>query len=126
MTKAERETFRIGLEAKRAELTGSLRKRDEIVIEKAPDALDEVQQAGERESAIRDLDRGSAMLRLIQRALACIADGSYGVCPHCEEDIAPKRIKAVPWAVFCIVCQEKADRQEIEADDTAHLFEWAA
>jgi DnaK suppressor protein len=96
------------------------------VIEKAPDALDEVQLAGERELAIRNLDRDSNMLRQIRRALARIADGSYGVCLHCEEDISPKRVNAVPWAAFCIKCQEQVDRHEIEVDDTADLFASAA
>ena len=103
-----------------------MRNRDEIVIEKAPDALDEVQLAGERELAIRNLDRDSNMLRQIRRALARIADGSYGVCLHCEEDISPKRVNAVPWAAFCIKCQEQVDRHEIEVDDTADLFASAA
>src|SRR6185437_16651366 len=83
MTKVELEKFKAILEAKQRELSGSLRNRDEIAIEKAPDALDEVQLAGERELAIRNLDRDSNMLRQIRRALARIADGSYGVCLHC-------------------------------------------
>ncbi len=70
MTKVELEKYKNILEAKQAELSGSLRNRDEIVIEKAPDALDEVQLAGERELAIRNLDRDSNMLRQIRRALA--------------------------------------------------------
>jgi DnaK suppressor protein len=120
------EKFRNTLETKRAELSGSLRNRDEIVIEKAPDALDEVQLAGERELAIRNLDRDSNMLRQIRRALGRIADGSYGVCLHCDEDISPKRIAAVPWAAYCIKCQEQVDRHEIEVDDNADLFASAA
>jgi DnaK suppressor protein len=107
-------------------LTGSLRNRDEIVISKAPDALDEVQMASERELAIRHLDRDSNMLRQIRGALARIAGGSYGVCRHCEEDISPKRVNAVPWASFCIECQEQLDRHEIEADDSVRLFATAA
>ena len=126
MTKAELEKYKNILEAKQAELTGALRNRDEIVIEKAPDALDEVQLAGERELAIRNLDRDSNMLRQIRRALARIADGSYGVCLHCEEDISPKRVNAVPWAAYCIKCQEQFDRHEIEVDDSADLFANAA
>jgi DnaK suppressor protein len=126
MTKAELDKYKSVLEAKQAELTGSLRNRDEIVIEKAPDALDEVQLAGERELAIRNLDRDSNMLRQIRRALGRIADGSYGVCLHCEEDISPKRVNAVPWAAYCIKCQEQVDRHEIEVDDTADLFASAA
>ncbi len=126
MTKVELDKYKKILEAKQAELTGVLRNRDEIVIEKAPDAIDEVQLAGERELAIRNLDRDSNMLRQIKRALARVADGSYGVCLHCEEDISPKRVVAVPWAAFCIKCQEQVDRHEIEVDDTADLFASAA
>ena len=126
MTKTDLEKFRNTLETKRSELSGSLRNRDEIVIEKAPDALDEVQLAGERELAIRNLDRDSNMLRQIRRALGRIADGSYGVCLHCDEDISPKRVNAVPWAAYCIKCQEQVDRHEIEVDDNADLFASAA
>jgi DnaK suppressor protein len=126
MTKTDLERFKNTLETKRMELSGSLRNRDEIVIEKAPDALDEVQLAGERELAIRNLDRDSNMLRQIRRALGRIADGSYGVCLHCDEDISPKRIAAVPWAAFCIKCQEQVDRHEIEVEDSADLFANAA
>ena len=126
MTKTDLEKFRNTLETKRAELYGSLRNRDEIVIEKAPDALDEVQLAGERELAIRNLDRDSNMLRQIRRALGRIADGSYGVCLHCDEEISPKRVAAVPWAAYCIKCQEQVDRHEIEVDDNADLFASAA
>ncbi len=126
MTNTELTKFRNILGTKQSELTGSLRNRDEIVIEKAPDALDEVQLAGERELAIRNLDRDSNMLRQIRRALARIDDGSYGVCLHCDEDISPKRVAAVPWAAFCIKCQEQVDRHEIEVEDTADLFAPAA
>jgi DnaK suppressor protein len=100
--------------AKQIELSGSLRKRDEIVIEKVSDTIDAVQLMGERELAIRNLDRDSNMLRQIRRALSRIANGTYGVCLHCEEDILPKRMAAVPWAAFCIKCQEQIDRREID------------
>jgi len=48
--------------------------------------------------------------------LARMADGSYGVCLHCEDDIKPKRLDAVPWTKFCIRCQEAADRHEFESE----------
>src|ERR1700756_2628917 len=126
MNQTELNKYKAMLEAKQAELSAGLRNRDEIAIEKAPDALDEVQLAGERELAIRNLDRDSNMLRQIRRALARIADGSYGICLHCEEEISPKRVNAVPWAAYCIKCQEQVDRHEIEVDDSADLFASAA
>ena len=114
MTKTELNKYKALLEAKQAELAGGLRNREGIAIEKTADALDEVQLAGERELAIRTLDRESNLLRNVRLALGRMADGSYGVCLHCEEDISPKRLSAVPWTAYCIRCQEAADRHEFE------------
>src|SRR5450759_3730567 len=114
MTQTELKNYKAILEAKQAELSAGLRKRDDIAIEKTPDAIDEVQLAGERELAIRNLDRESNLLRNVRLALSRIADGSYGTCLHCEEDISPKRLNAVPWTGYCIKCQEAADRHEFE------------
>jgi len=118
MTKTELEKFKTILEAKRAELSNAVRNRDDIAIEKTPDAIDEVQLAGERELAIRNLDRESNLLRQVRAALARIADGSYGICLHCEEEISPKRLNAVPQTPYCIRSQEAADRHEFEANET--------
>src|SRR5947208_15031977 len=124
MTQTELNKYKAVLEAKQAELSAGLRNREDIAIEKTPDAIDEVQLAGERELAIRTLDRESNLLRNVNGALARIADGSYGVCLHCEEDIKPKRLDAVPWTKYCIKCQEAADRHEFETEtgDTADLL----
>src|SRR5690348_7021425 len=116
MNKTELDKYKKILETKRDELARGLRNREDIAIEKTPDALDEVQLAGERELAIRNLDRESNLLRNVRSALGRIADGSYGVCLHCEEDIKPKRLDAVPWTKYCIRCQEAADRHEFEAE----------
>jgi DnaK suppressor protein len=114
MTKSELNRFRQTLEAKHAELAAVLRRRDDIAIEKSPDAIDEVQRAAERELAIRNLDRESNLLRNVRAALRRIDEGTFGICGHCEEEISPKRLAAVPWAPFCIRCQEAADRSEQE------------
>ena len=118
MTKSELEKYRTVLEAKKAELAANLRNREDIAIEKTPDAIDEVQLAGERELAISNLDRESNLLRNVMAALSRITDGSYGTCMHCEEEISTKRLNAVPWAPFCIKCQEATDRHEFEAAET--------
>jgi len=121
MNRTELEKHKAILEAKRVELSVGLRNRADIAIEKTPDALDEVQLAGERELAIRNLDRGSNLLRSVRGALARIADGSYGICLHCEEEIKPKRLDAVPWTKYCIRCQEAADRHEFESESAETL-----
>jgi DnaK suppressor protein len=118
MTPSDAKGFSNLLRAKEAELSGSLHWRDEIVIEQTADALDAVQLMRERDLAVGSLARDSSMLRQIRRALARIADGSYGVCLQCEEEISPKRMAAVPWAGFCIKCQEQIDRGAIIPDHT--------
>jgi DnaK suppressor protein len=122
MTKSELSKFKNVLEAKQAELVQLVRNRDGIAIEKSPDALDEVQHAAERELAIRNLDRESNLLRNVRAALRRIDEGSFGVCLHCEEDISPKRLAAVPWTAFCIQCQEIADRNS-QGDNADNLDE---
>ncbi len=110
MTKQELNKYKETLKKKEAELLRVIVNREGIEIEKSPDALDEVQHAAERELAIRNLDRDSALLRHVRAALVRVDDGEYGVCLHCEEEISTKRLNAVPWAPYCITCQEMADR----------------
>src|SRR6059058_1152508 len=118
MTKTELDNFKTILENKQDELEQIVSNRDAITIEKSADALDEVQHAAERELAIRNLDRESNLLRNVRSALRRIDDGSFGICLHCEEEISQKRIAAVPWAPFCIQCQEQADKNQEEGNET--------
>lgn len=117
MTKTELNRFKEVLETKLAELSKGVRNRDGITIEKSPDALDEVQNAAERELAIRNLDRESNLLRNVRSALRRVDDGTYGICLHCEEEVSPKRLNAVPWTPYCIHCQEMADRNQEEGNE---------
>ena len=46
----------------------------------------------------------AAMLDDVGRALAKLADGSYGTCDLCGRAIPRERLEAIPWAVLCITC----------------------
>jgi DnaK suppressor protein len=46
-------------------------------------------------------------LRLIEEALDRIKSGDYGICLSCEEPIPDKRLQALPWARYCVSCQEE-------------------
>src|SRR5437762_568778 len=118
LLKVELRKLKALLNAKQDELSRGLSNRSEIAIEKTADAIDEVQLARERELAISNLDRESNLLRGIRSALQRIDERSYGVCLHCEEEINSKRLGAVPWAAYCLKCQEIADRHKFEATET--------
>jgi len=98
------------LEAKKKELLAGGSDREEILIENAAEDFDRLQQQLNREVAIRNLDRESKLLKEVQAALNRIEEGTFGVCLRCEEDIPEKRLRALPWAAFCVPCQEAIDR----------------
>lgn len=51
-------------------------------------------------------------LNLIDQALRRIGDGTYGICESCEKPIPMKRLQAVPYAVYCIKCQEEEEKKK--------------
>ena len=115
------------LKRKEAELAHVLRERGGIAIERSADPMDEIQSASERDLAIGNVDRESTLLRDVKGALERIHDGSFGTCIDCESEISAKRLKAVPWALRCIQCQETTDRDGLErGPSTSQLLGQAA
>jgi DnaK suppressor protein len=112
MTSKELGRYREMLLNKQAELMAGLTSRDDIAIERSADQADEIQGALDRELIIRTLDSKAITLRSVAAATQRIADGTFGVCVSCDEDIGPKRLNAVPWTAYCVACQEAADREE--------------
>jgi DnaK suppressor protein len=47
------------------------------------------------------------LLREVSDALLRIDHHHYGTCMDCEEPISAKRLEAVPWARYCVTCQER-------------------
>src|ERR1700688_605477 len=109
MTKTELNRFRAVLTARVAELDRFTRNRDGITVERSADQLDEIQAASQRALAVCNLEREFNQLQNARAALRRIQEGSFGICQECDRDIHPKRLAAVPWATFCIGCQERID-----------------
>lgn len=59
-------------------------------------------------SEIRDGldDEAVGELRQVNRALARLNAGTYGICTDCGEAIDPRRLEALPFAERCISCAE--------------------
>src|SRR5260370_36720725 len=87
----------------------ALLKRDDIAIENAPDALDCIQRATERDLAICRIESDFGRLQSVRTALQRIADGTYGICFRCECEIAEKRLRAVPWTSYWLACPDSTD-----------------
>jgi DnaK suppressor protein len=116
MKTADVSEFRTLLMAKREEIVGQSLRREDIWIVQSNEQIETVQLAGQREFAARTLERQTKNLTQIDAALKRIGRGEFGICLDCEEEISPKRLAAVPWAGYCLHCQELHDAQE--ATDT--------
>jgi DnaK suppressor protein len=80
------------------------------VVGAVPDPGDESVQ-----SLIQDLDQADASrdlseLRMLDAARARMADGSYGICSSCGQDIGFERLRANPGAERCIQCQTRFEK----------------
>jgi len=49
-------------------------------------------------------------LKDIDTAISKIHNGGYGVCEMCEEKISLHRLQAKPYAKYCIICREFAEK----------------
>lgn len=56
-------------------------------------------------------ERDRTALYAIERALAKIADGTYGQCESCGEIIGARRLQARPFTALCIDCMEEQESQ---------------
>jgi DnaK suppressor protein len=68
-----------------------------------------------KESLIQQTSQRRHLVRMIEAALRRIADGTYGICVACADDIPRKRLEALPWTDCCLRCQEIAER-ELESE----------
>lgn len=82
------------------------------------DVNDQASLESERSFELRIRDRERKLINKVQDALKKIADGSYGVCESCGDDIAIKRLQARPVTTFCINCKSEMESHEKNTDNS--------
>jgi DnaK suppressor protein len=108
MDEKKLEQFKKQLLQKRLSLTDMVQRTEGYGREKEPaiqDVADMAVESYTKEFMFGKSSGDRAILQTINEALERIEDKSYGVCVHCEEPIQPKRLEAVPWAIYCLKCQ---------------------
>ena len=74
------------------------------------DIVDRANNSYNRELMFSLSDTERQMLLQVEEALRRIDEGAYGRCANCGREINVLRLQAVPWARFCIDCQELAEK----------------
>lgn len=93
------------IEERIAELTAQMQKISDDLDQPLPADLADQAIDLEDDEVLSGLGLSNQKeLRLLNDALKRIADGSYGICAKCGDDISPERLDAVPYAVTCRKC----------------------
>ncbi|MBI3298312.1 MAG: TraR/DksA C4-type zinc finger protein [Elusimicrobia bacterium] len=111
MSKSDLESIRKQLLDQRTDVIEAMRRNKAEEI--GPDTGDEADQAAA--SMDRDLrfelsDTERNTLDQIEGALRKMDKGNYGICEQCREPIEVLRLKAVPFARYCIGCQTGSEK----------------
>ena len=121
MDKRRMKTFRDRLLERRESLVSqvteaelSSRERD---LEATQDPADMAANAYTKELLISMSSNDRKLLGLIDEALTRIEAGGFGECVNCAEPISEKRLEAVPWARYCLKCQDLQERGLLNQDD---------
>lgn len=62
--------------------------------------------------SLKQLSTHRENLLKIDEALRKLKEGTYGKCEDCGEEISEKRLKVIPFAIYCIDCKEKREQLE--------------
>jgi DnaK suppressor protein len=74
------------------------------------DPADQAASEYERQSLIHRAATARQKLRTLKQALERLQQGSFGECAECGGDIELKRLAAIPWARYCVRCQDARER----------------
>jgi len=81
-------------------------------ISDLPDEMDLASSEYLQSFTFRLRGREKTFLEKIDRAIAKIEKGEFGVCESCGEEISPKRLEARPETNLCIKCKEEQEHDE--------------
>jgi len=118
MDKKKLETFKKRLEERQQELRKIVSRTEQdgraADSENAQDIADKAANSYTKEFLFHQSNNERQLLAMVEGALDRIRTATFGQCISCGEEINAKRLEAVPWTRFCIACQEKLERGQLE------------
>jgi DnaK suppressor protein len=109
------------LQAKSRDLRASMSVQSAAQVvtrtERASDEGDMSQQSNEEWILLNRNRLELKLLREVEEALSRVGTDEYGVCRECGEEISAKRLAAVPWAKFCVTCQDLMSQRRARGEE---------
>ncbi len=117
MDKKRSEYFKKKLQARREDLIKAIARTEEAGRtadeDTTVDLADKAANSYTKEFLFGQTDTDRVTLQLIDSAIARLREGSFGLCVNCQSEIQQKRLEAVPWTRYCLVCQEKHEQGQL-------------
>ena len=76
-----------------------------------PDVLDVAKDIEEEQLWLAVAERRREIRDQIEEAVLLLLDGRFGRCVDCRRAISPGRLQALPFAIRCLACQERLEKQ---------------
>ncbi|CAN5737636.1 hypothetical protein BH24ACI3_BH24ACI3_07500 [soil metagenome] len=115
MSKLNLKEIKKKLQAERELLIEKLKGNDLSVDDsETPDPVDLAVRNYSKNVMLAVSENDSRQLALIDDAVLRIDDEEYGTCQNCEKDINSKRLAAIPWARYCLSCQELVEKGTLD------------
>jgi DnaK suppressor protein len=93
------------------------RKQGDDTAGSPGDEMDVARSLTDVETNASLVERAEERLKAIDDALARLSRGRYGICEQCENEIAVERLKVLPFAIYCVDCQqERSDQRATRAN----------
>ncbi len=116
MNKKDLKRFKDLLLEERANLikkaSRTLAEEAALDVNELPDEIDQASAEYSQSFIFRLRDREKYYLSKIDKALAKIESGEFGVCEACGDEISNKRLEARPVTTLCIRCKEEQEMEE--------------
>ncbi len=116
LSKADLQRFKSLLDEKRSQIVANAQSTlaEDMALDAndLPDEMDLASSEYLQSFTFRLRGREKIFLEKIDKALVKIADGEFGNCEECGEEISIKRLEARPETNLCIRCKEDQERAE--------------
>ncbi len=109
MDKRTLDQFGKAMRAQRDELQSRLTRTKEGRVD-AKDEGDRAAASVASEMSAAQQSQAHRMIRALNAAIARLEAGNFGQCLNCGQEIELKRLRALPWARYCVTCQELIER----------------
>jgi RNA polymerase-binding transcription factor len=118
MDKKKLESFKKRLEERQQTLRKTVSRTEEdgriADQDAAQDIADRAASSYTKEFLFSQSNNDRQLLQMVETALQRIREGTFGECVGCGNEINAKRLEAVPWTRYCIECQEKLEKGQLE------------